>query len=47
MKADRELVLELISEAVAAGARLAPACEVIGCPARESYHARRKAGANG
>ncbi len=29
MKADRELVLELISEAVAAGARLAPACEVI------------------
>lgn len=34
MSEDRELVLELIEEAVAAGARLAPACEVIGLDVR-------------
>lgn len=41
MSEDRELVLELIEEAVGAGARLAPACQVIGLDVRTVQRWRR------
>jgi putative transposase len=41
VREDRELVLELIEEAVATGARLAPACEIIGVDTRTVQRWRR------